>query len=371
MNRIVRIKALMIKEIHAIWRDPKSRIVLIAPLTIQLFIFSFAATLEVKNVALGIYNLDGGKHGYELVQRFAGSKTFSRMIFLNSPEEAVKAADEQKVLAVVSIPQDFSRRIEAGEQGKIQVLLDGRKSNASQIVMGYINSVINQYSDELREKAGAAPLPAVVSGRSFYNENLIYMWFIVPSLMGILTMVGTLVLTSLSVAREREQGTFDQLLVSPLMPWEILIGKTVPPMAVGMTQGSFILLFSYFIFGIPFRGSVLMLYAALFVFALSVTGIGLFISSLAKTQQQAILGAFVFMVPAIALSGFASPFENMPPWLQTLMQVNPLKHFLIVLKGIYLKDMSAANVLANTLPVAAIAAACLAFAGALFRRRLE
>lgn len=371
MGRLNRIKALMIKEIHAIWRDPKSRIVLIAPLTIQLFIFSFAATLEVKNVALGIYNSDGGKHGYELMQRFAGSETFGRVVFLSSQGQTDSAIDEQDVIAVLSIPQDFSRRIEAGEQGKIQILLDGRRSNASQIVMGYISAVINAYSDDLRQKAGGKPLPAVVSGRSFYNENLIYMWFNVPSLMGILTMVGTIVLTSLSVAREREQGTFDQLLVSPLMPWEILIGKTVPPMAVGMTQGSVILLFSYFVFGVPFRGSVLMLYAALFVFALSVTGIGLFISSLAKTQQQAILGAFVFMVPAVALSGFAAPFENMPSWLQAAMQINPLKHFLIVLKGVYLKDMSAANVFANALPLVYIAALNLTLAGALFRRRLE
>ena len=371
MKRLLRIKALMIKEIHAIWRDPKSRIILIAPLTVQLFLFSFAATLEVKNVALGVYSLDRGKHGYELVQRFAGSETFSRTIFFNNPAEAKRAVNEQKIIAVISIPQDFSRDIESGKQGKIQVLLDGRKSNASQIVMGYITTVVNTYSEEITSKAGGAVLPAIVSGRNFYNENLIYMWFNVPSLMGILTMVGTLILTSLSVAREREQGTFDQLLVSPLMPWEILVGKTVPPMAVGMAQGSVILFFSYFVFGIPFRGSLVMLYAALFMFALSVTGIGLFISSLAKTQQQAILGAFVFMVPAIALSGFAAPFENMPQWLQGCMQVNPVKHFMIILKGIYLKDMSPANILSNTTPLVVIAAVNLILAGALFRRRLE
>jgi ABC-2 type transport system permease protein len=361
----------MIKEVHAVWRDPKSRAVLIVPMLVQLVIFSFAATLEVKNVSLGVYNLDNGRHGYELVQRFAGSKTFTSMVFFESLSETETAVNEQKVISVLNIPADFSKRIEAGGQGKIQVIMDGRRSNAAQIVQGYMAQIINLYSAELREQQSRRPFPSVLVQRSLYNENLIYTWFNVPSLMGILTMVGTLVLTALSVAREREQGTFDQLLVSPLMPREILLGKTIPPLLIGTAQGSVILLFSYFVFGIPFRGSLLLLYPALFLFALSIVGIGLFVSAVSKTQQQAILGAFVFMVPAVALSGYASPFENMPDWLQAVMQINPLKHFLIIVKGVYLKDMFAAEVLKNTLPIAVIAAVNLTLAGWLFRRRLE
>ena len=218
---IHRIAALIMKELLTMVRDPKSRTLLIFPPIVQLLIFSFAATLEVKNVSLAVYNEDNGKHGYELVQRLTGSTTFSEFHFVESQGEIAGLVDEHKVLAAVHIPHDFSRRIASGGQGKLQVILDGRRSNAAQIVSGYISQLVLQYSRKIARPEALAAMP-VIEERNWFNNNLQYIWFTVPSLVGILSMILALVVTALSVARERELGTFDQLLVSPFHPYEIL-----------------------------------------------------------------------------------------------------------------------------------------------------
>lgn len=366
-----RVPALIIKELLTLFRDPKSRLVLIMPPLMQLIVFSFAATLEVKNVSLVIYNQDSGQHGQELIQRLNGSPTFTHLSFVNSVAQLQPMLDQQKVLAAVHIPQNFSRTIENGQSAKVQVLLDGRRSNAAQIVNGYISQVTQQYSSEIRVSQQSEVLPVKIVARHWFNENLFYLWFTVPSLVGILAMLIALLVTALSVARERELGTFDQLLVSPLMPVEILIGKTLPAVFVGVTEGLLIGVVGVLIFGVPFTGSPWLLLFALVVFIFSVVGVGLFISALAKTQQQAILGAFVFMVPAVTLSGYASPVENMPAWLQTVTWFNPLRHFLISVKGIFLKNMPFTEVWANTWPLLIIGLFTLTLAGWFFTRRLE
>ncbi len=366
-----RIAALIIKELITLVRDRKSRALLIVPPIVQLLIFSFAATLEVKNVALAVLNQDSGRHGFEIVQRLAGSTTFSAITFVTSQADLADMIDNQSVLAAVHIPQDFSRRIAAGEQGRFQVILDGRRSNAAQIVSGYITQLVTQYGREMEKaRADVNSLPVVVE-RNWFNDNLQYIWFTVPSLVGILSMVIALVVTALSVARERELGTFDQLLVSPLMPWEILIGKTVPAVVIGLIEGLVIWTVGVLIFRIPFTGSFALLVFTILLFIMSIVGVGLFISSLAKTQQQAILGAFVFMVPAVTLSGYAAPVENMPLWLQRITWFNPLKHVLITLKGLFLKDMPFAEVWANTWPLLIIGCCTLLLSGWFFSRRLE
>jgi ABC-2 type transport system permease protein len=197
------------------------------------------------------------------------------------------------------------------------------------------------------------------------------MWYTVPSLICILSTIISLILTALSVAREREMGTFEQLLVSPLQPIEILVGKALPALFLALCSASLLLAIAIFVFRIPFQGSLALLYGAMVIFLMAIIGIGLFISSLSMTQQQAILGAFVFMPPAVILSGFATPIENMPGWLQSFTVVNPLRWFLIIVRGIFLKDMPPADVLANTLPMVAIAAVTLTAATWLFKRRME
>ena len=366
-----RIIALIYKEILIIWRDKKSRFILIIPPLIQLIVFSTAATLDVKNVPIAILNQDNGKESFELVQRFVGSPIFSKIIYLQSVNDIAPVLDNQEAVLVMHIDAQFSRLILAKKTATIQLILDGRKSNTAQIVEGYATNIISQYNQDFTNLKGIPQQQTRIIPRYLFNPNLLYYWFNVPNLSGVLTMLIALTLTSLSIARERELGTFDQLLISPLRPIEILIGKTVPALIIGLIEGTVIILAAIFIFQIPFTGSIWLLYISMTVFMCAIIGVGLFISSLSMTQQQALLGGFVFMTPAVVISGYATPVENMPLWLQQVTVLNPLKYYLIIAKGLFLKDMPAHIVFDNIGPMAVIAFFTLSGAAWFFRHRLQ
>lgn len=365
-----RILALIYKEILAVWRDKKSRAILIVPPIFQLFIFAFAATLDVKNAPIAILNRDNGERAFELVQRFYGSPFFTKVVFLNAVEEITPFIENMQGIMVISIDQQFSRNLNAGKEAQLQLILDGRKSNTTQIVAGYVSTIVDQYNKDFTALADIKQQNTQLVPRYWFNPNLLYYWYNVPCLSGILSMLVGLVITALSVARERELGTFDQLLVSPLLPIEILIGKTVPAIIIGVAEATIIILVGVFIFQIPFMGSPLLLYMSLFVFISSIVGVGLFISALCQTQQQALLGTFAFMSPAVILSGFATPIENMPPWLQIVTYVIPLRYYLVIAKGIFLKAMPLDIVWSNTWPMLIIAAFTLTGAAWFFKHRL-
>jgi drug efflux transport system permease protein len=368
-----RLRALIIKELLAVLRDPRGRIILIGPPLLQMFLFSYAATLDVTNIDIGVLNRDAGRWSTEFVQRVAGAPSFRNIVPIASLAQAREAIDNRRVIGVISFDQDFSRQVAAHEQAPVQVILDGRRSNASQIVLGYLIAIANSVSQSISlntDDISGTDNSAMVA-RHWFNSNLIYMWFTVPSLLGTLGLLIALVVTGQSVARERELGTFDQLMVSPLRVHEILIGKMVPPLIIGVVQQTAFLLVAVFFFQVPFRGSLILLYIAIVFFLASVIGVGLFISSLAMTQQQAFLGTFLFASPAILLSGFATPVENMPQWLQIITEANPLRHFLVIIRGVFLKGMPAGDVAANILPLILIAACTLSVAAWLFRQRIE
>lgn len=366
-----RIIALAIKELLAILRDPRGRMVLVLPPIVQLLVFAFAATLEVKNVNMAVLNQDRGKWSFELVQRFVGSPTFRRVAYLESVADIRRRIDRSEAIMVLHIPQTFSADIEARRPAAVQIVLDGRRSNAAQIVLGYATRIVNGLDREIALAQGRSGPSSILVARNWFNPNLEYQWFTVPSLIGMITLLVGLAVTALSVARERELGTFDQLLVSPLQPWEILIGKTVPSLLIGLFHATLYFAAAVLAFRVPFTGSALLLYVSMVIYLISVIGVGLFISSLAQTQQQAFLGAFMFAAPAILLSGFASPVENMPDWLQHLTIVNPLRHFLVIVNGLFTKDMPVGTVAANTLPLVLIAIFTMTTASWLFRRRME
>lgn len=368
LNRIL---TLIVKEFLAVWRDKKSRFVLVVPPIIQLFIFAFAATLDVKNVPIGILNRDNGKPGFELVQRFHGSPVFKKITYLHGVEEIAPFIDNMRGVMVLSLDEQFSRNLEAGQPAEVQLILDGRKSNTTQIVAGYASSIIQTFNNDFTAESEISQQNTRLFPRNWFNPDLLYYWYNIPSLSGILTMLVGLLITALSVARERELGTFDQLLVSPATPFDILVGKTVPAVIIGMLEGSLIIFVGVFIFKVPFTGSLLLLYCSMFVFILAIVGVGLFISSLSKTQQQAVLGSFLFMSPSILLSGFATPIENMPTWLQPVTYLMPLRYYLVVAKGIFLKDIPADIVFNNIWPTALIALGTLTTASWLFKRRLQ
>ncbi len=365
-----RVWALVVKELLAVLRDRKSRTVLIMPPLLQLTLFSFAATLDVKAVDLAVLDQDGGAAAVELAQRFVGAPYFARVHHLSGLGQAAPELENERVMAVLVLPQDFSRDVAAGRPATAQVLLDGRRSNTSQIVQGYIQAVVDGYNADLCARRGQPGPPARLVVRAWFNPSLDYMWFTVPNLIGMLSMVVGLLVTSLSVARERELGTFDQILVTPLSPREILAGKTIPAMLLGMAEGLLIVAAAIVLFRIPFRGSFPVLLLAQFLFLLSVVGVGLFISSLCKTQQQAILGTFTFMIPSMLLSGFATPIETMPEFLQLVSHANPLRYFLVAVRGVLLKGMPPGMVLEVLWPLVPIAVVTLALASWLFRRRL-
>jgi ABC-2 type transport system permease protein len=251
MNMFFRVFTLIRKELQALLRDPKGRLLLIIPVILQTAIFPFAATLEVNNNTLGIFNEDTGAQSIELIQRLGRAKAFSEIVYLHSERELREAIDSQRALLVLRFPQDFSRAVSAGSGTQLQAILDGRRSNSAQIALGYVAQIVQSYQAD-RNRARQTVSKSELIVRNWYNPNLDYVRHIVPSLIAIITAIGTLVVTALSVAREREQGTFDQLLVSPLTPGMIMVGKTVPALLVAMFQGSIILAAGVFIYRIPF-----------------------------------------------------------------------------------------------------------------------
>ncbi len=365
-----RILALIVKELLAAFRDPKSRIALVAPPLVQLILYAYAATMDVNNVSIGVLNQDWGLASTQLVARLERTPAFAEIHHYQSLAEVKDAIDAQKVLAVVAIDQDFSRKLARGERPTVQLALDGRRSNSAQIVSNYFNVIVAEFAADQGIGAAAAPVSEVVD-RTWYNPNHDFRTVMAPSLLATLTMTTVLMIVGMSVARERELGTFEQLLVSPLQPVEIIIGKAAPGMVVGLAQGAAIALIVVYGFGIPITGSVPLLFASLALFLVSVIGVALFISSLAANQQQAMMGIMVFMMPAMMLSGFSSPVQNMPDWLQPIAMINPLTHFLVITRGIFLREMPLDLVAHRLWPMALIAIVTMSAASWLFRRRAQ
>lgn len=361
------ILTLIWKELLSVLRDKKIRLSLLVPPIIQLFIFAYAATLDVKNVPIGILNKDNGEKGFEFIEQFYGAKVFNKhIVFLKGVQEIEPFINEQKGIMVISIDQQFSRNLDAGKPTTIQLILDGRKSNTAQIVSSYTQQIINRFNNDHK-----SPAKIEIVTRTWFNPNTYYFWYNIPCLTAILSMFICLVVTTQSVAREREMGTFDQLLVSPIMPMEILIGKLIPGIILGMAEGFLMLGIGTLILDVPFSGSILLYLLSLFVFVFSISGIGLFISSLSMTQQQAMLGTFTFIIPSVLMSGYATPIQNMPEWLQPFTYFIPLRYMLIISKGLYLKAMPARMVFQHLWPLLVISFINLALAGWFFRRRLE
>ncbi|KAA9000593.1 ABC transporter permease [Affinibrenneria salicis] len=364
-----RLWTLIVKELQSLLREPQTRAILIAPVILQVVLLPFAATLDVTNATIAIYSEDNGQASVELTQRLAKASAFSQVLLLHSPQQVAPTLDNQRALLLVRFPADFSRDIASGRTASLQVILDGRNSNSAQIAARYVQQIARDYQLELLGDRGTLNNSELVV-RHWYNPNLDYKWFVVPSLIALITTIGVLIVTALSVAREREQGTLEQLLVSPLSTWQIFVGKAVPALIVASFQGSIVLGVGILGYRIPFAGSLLLFYAAMLTYGLSLVGFGLLISALCSTQQQAFIGVFVFMMPAILLSGYVSPVENMPVWLQHLTWINPIRHFTDITKQIYLKDADFHIIWHNLWPLLVITAFTGSIAYRMFQRKV-
>jgi ABC-2 type transport system permease protein len=365
-----RILALIVKEFLAVLRDAASRTVLIGPPLIQLMVFGYAASFDLNHIPYAVYNEDRGYAARELLARFAGSTTFEQIATITREAQIAPLIDDKQALLVLHVPQHFTRDLLAQAPASIQIIIDGRDSNTASLALNDVSGVLLDFNQQWAGTHGNRGLPARLDMRAWFNPNLLSRWFIVPGIVALLTLVVTLLVTGLSVAREREMGTFDQLLVTPMGPFEILVGKAVPGFVIGGLEGGFIALMAVWWFKVPFVGSIAALALGLFFFLLAAIGIGLMISSLAVTQQQGLLGVFMFLVPSIILSGFATPIANMPEAVQLLTYLNPMRYFLIIVRGVFLQGDSVRMLLPQYGPLALIGLASMAAAAWLFRHRM-
>ena len=365
-----RILALMAKEFLALLKDKRSRFVLIGPPLVQLLVFGYAATFDLRHVPYALLVEDSGYAARDLAAALRGSPSFSEVARLSHEGEIAPLIDRKGALMVVRIGPRFSADLLSGRPASLQVIVDGRNSNTALLVVNYVRVIVDQFNRDWAAAHGTRMPPAKIETRAWFNPNLESRWFFLPGIVGMLTLLVTMLVTSLSVAREREQGTFDQLLVTPMRPVEILIGKALPGFIIGVAEATLIMAVTVFWFGVPLVGSLLTLYTGVLLFLLSAVGVGLMISSLAVTQQQGLLGAFFFLVPAIILSGFATPIANMPPLVQNLTLLNPMRYFLVVLRGVFLEGTPFALLIPQFWPMAAIGVTALAIAGWLFRHRM-
>ncbi|RXJ81916.1 ABC transporter permease [Arcobacter sp. F2176] len=358
---IYQLISLIRKEFLAIWSDKRSRIVIIVPPIIMLVLFSFAITMEVKNISIGILDRNNSSQSQELIRTLKYSDRFTQVLYLKSYDDLKEKIDSQEILAGIEIPQDFAKNMQKGKTANIGIIADGRKSTSAQIAVGYVQLSINNFFSKNKD---------TLVVRNWYNPNLENFWWILPNLVGSLTILIALILTSLSVARERELGTFEQISVAPLSPTILIIGKTIPPMIISILEASIIFISAITFFGVPFIGSLSILIVSIFAFVFSVVGFGLFISSISSTQQQGILGAFILLVPSILMSGFATPIENMPQWLIPFTNLIALKYFLILLKGLFLKDISWEIAIWEILPMIALGVVTLIIATWFFKKKV-
>lgn len=362
-----RLLTLIIKELQSLLRERQTRAILILPVILQVLVFPFAATLDVTHVHIALFNQDNGQKSHQLIHRIQHASAFKALTIVHSEQQLTELIDNQRVLLAIRIPNNFSAAIAHHTPTQIQVLLDGRNSNSAQIAMSYIQKIVAHFNQEL---GNSNPL-ANLKFRNWFNPNLHYKWFIVPSLIALITTIGVMIVTSLSVAREREQGTLEQLLVSPLSTGEIFLGKAIPAIIVAMLQATIVFLSAVFGYHIPFHGSLALFYGAMLLYGLSLIGIGLLISAFCKTQQQAFIGVFVFMMPAILLSGYVAPVENMPQWLQQVVWINPVLHFTDITKMVYLKGADTSVIAPHLWAMVVITFISTAIAYVIFKRKVS
>jgi ABC-2 type transport system permease protein len=369
MTTLRRILALIVKEFLAILRDPKSRFVVIGPPIIQFFVFGYAATFEVSHVRYAVLDEARTPESRRLLSDIEGSDSFRLVRTLNSVRQIDKVIENQEARLIIHIDPRFSRQLLSGETARLQVIVDGRNSNVASVALGYINAIVQRFNAEFADDR-ALVIPRLET-RAWFNANLLSRWYIVAALGGTISMVVVMILTGLSVAREREFGTFDQLLVAPFTPGEILLAKSIPGVSFGILDSLLLAVAGVWWFGLPFRGSAFVLVVTLFVFMLSIVGLGLLISSLSTTMQQALLGSFVFIMPAVILSGFTTPIENMPSWLQVCTYANPMRFVVKALRQIFLEGASFSQVWPQLWPLCIMAALTLPPAAWLFRHRSQ
>ncbi len=368
---LLRILALTRKELLAVLKDPRARASLLIPPILQSLIFGYAATYDLNHVPYAVLDQDRSAASAQLLADVQGNRAFQKIADLRRVSDIRGFIDSKKALIVIQVPQGFERGIQTGHGADVQVIADGRNSNTAGVANAYVGAIVEQFNADWRSDHAQPASQVQVIARAWYNPNLESRWNMIPGMIGTLTLLQTMLLTTMSVAREREQGTFDQLLVTPLSPSEIMIGKAFPCMLIGLSQATGVLLVAELWFRIPFAGSLLTLYAGLTFFLLAAIGIGLLLSSFAATQQQAMLYGLLLIMPFSLLSGLTTPLSNMPLPLQYFTMINPLRYAIDITQRVYLEGAGLDRLGQDLIPLTIISAVTLVGGAWMFRQRLQ
>jgi drug efflux transport system permease protein len=342
-----RIRGMLIKEFIQVFRDKRSRFLLFGPPVIQMLVFGYAATLEIRHIPTAVLDYDNSQVSRDLLSRFTASPYFDVRARLSDRGQIGNLIDRGDVTVALQINAGFAQDLRKGQTAHLQLIVDSSNSNTALIAVGYVNQIATRFAQEYqRERLSAtspltqSQIPSIVlDRRPWFNIDLDSQWFFVPGVIGNLILVMVVSLTAFAVVREREIGTLEQIMVTPIGRIEFILGKTAPFFLIGLLDTSLISLVGTLWFGVPLRGSIAVLAIGAVLFILCMLGIGLFISTISMTQQQAMVSAFFFNMPAIIFSGFGNPISSMPEFVQWLTYLDPLRYFLDVLRGVYLKGV--------------------------------
>jgi len=374
-----RLRQMLVKEFLQLLRDKRALWVLVGPPIIQMLIFGYAASYEIRHVPTAVLDLDHSQESRDLIARFSATPYFDVRTQLTEREQIREMIDRGQITVAVQIHPGFAAKLRKGQTAPVQVVLDGTNSNTALIALGYVNQIAAGFADDYQRNAMQrsspfllARLPAVeLEQRPWFNADLQSRWFFVPGVIGSLLQVLVIVLTAFAVVREREIGTLEQVMVTPIRPREFILGKTLPFFLIGLFDAGMIGLVGTLWFHVPFRGSLAVLTLGLMLFLLCALGIGLFISTVSATQQQAMVTGFFFIMPAITFSGFGFPISSMPRAVQWLTYLDPLRYLLIVLRGVYLKGIGLDLLWPQMAAMAALGTALLAVSALRFKKSLD
>jgi len=371
-----RARAILIKEFKQIFRDPRMKTVIFITPLIQILLFGYAANKDINYVPTAIFDRDNTKESRQLLRSFTYSGYFAPEHYIFSEKEQNRVLDKGLVNTVIHIDRGFGRALNAGKDANIQLAFDGTDSNTAMIVMGYANTIVSNYAynlmkKEAQDKGYMQEAPSVdLRDRAWFNGNLISRNYYLPGVIAIIVTMMSLLLTSMAIVKEKEIGTMEQLIVSPLTPLDLIVGKLLPFAVIALVQITLVTILGVLWFHIPLRGSLVLLLFSTCVYLFTTLGIGLFISTISSTQQEAMMSVFLFYMPTVLLSGFAYPIANMPQVIQWFTFINPLRYFMVVVRSIFLKGVGIEVIWVQLIPLFIMGILVISFSAFRFRKSL-
>ncbi len=380
-----RLREIIRKEFRQAFREPRMRTMLFLPPIIQLLVFGYAVNLDVDHSRMAWMDQDRTPQSRELLAAFQGNRRFELVATPSNDREVQRLLDADNVDLVVRVLPGFERDIQRGRTTAVQILINGTNSNTASIVSGYASSIVAAFAgqvmqDQNRTRLAARMIPTPVhigvpqlnlQSRVWFNPDLLSRNYFVPGIVVNIITIITLMLTAMAIVREKEIGTMEQLMVTPIKPIELMLGKTLPFALVGLVDVALVVTVALLLFHVPFRGSALLLFASACLFLMTSLGAGLFISTISRTQQQAMMTTFLFFQPFFLLSGFAFPIRNMPESIQYLTLLNPVRYFIEIVRGLFLKGSGVSVLWPQMLALAVFGVVILTLSAMRFRKRLD